>query len=358
MFDDQLPPEIIPVRKDERFNEAAVELYLRDRLPGADQPLSVSQFGGGAANLTYLLDYGSHEYVLRRPPLGPVARSAHDMKREYSVLSVLHRAFPYAPHAYLYYPNNDLIGSDFLVMDRKHGVVVRRRLPPEFAAIPHAPRQMSLAMVDTLVEFHAVDYEALGLSDLGRPDGFVSRQIEGWYRRWKAALVEELPEMDACYYWLRQNQPQRARRTLVHNDYKLDNVMLSATDPGQMVAIFDWDMCTLGDPLCDLGALLAYWTEPDDPPHFKGMASMPLGVDGFLSRQELVARYAESSGESLEDIHFYYALALYRLAVILAQIYIRYKRGQTKDSRFARLGEVTPLVARAAQDVAEGRVSI
>ncbi|MCA9998843.1 MAG: phosphotransferase family protein [Anaerolineales bacterium] len=345
--------DIIAVRPDERFDEGRVAAFLRGKLEGAERPLTVQQFGGGAANLTYLLDYGSHQYVLRRPPLGPVAKSAHDMGREYRVLSVLHQQFPYAPRAFLFSDDESIIGAPFFVMERRHGVVVRRTIPPIYADIPDAPRRMSAALVDALAAFHAVDYAALGLDDLGRPEGFVERQIEGWYKRWHAAKSDDLADMDCVYAWLRDNVPPTTGHSLVHNDYKLDNVMLAANDPGQMVAIFDWDMCTLGDPLCDLGALLCYWTEPTDPPHFQQMAMMPKGDLGFMTRAELVARYAEKSGRAVHNINFYHALGLYRLVVIIAQIYIRYVRGQTKDGRFAGFGQMIPLMARAAADVAQ-----
>jgi aminoglycoside phosphotransferase (APT) family kinase protein len=344
--------DTIKVRPDERFDESRLAAYLHGRLPGSENPLQVRQFGGGAANLTYLLDYGTHEYVLRRPPLGPVARSAHDMGREYKVLSVLHQVFPYAPQAYLYCEDEALIGADFFVMERRQGIVIRRALPSEFRDVPEATRKMSRALVDALAQFHAVDYEAIGLGDLGRPEGFIQRQIEGWYKRWQAAKVEDLPEMDFMYQWLQDNLPQTAEYSLIHNDYKLDNVMLAADDPGRMVAIFDWDMCTLGDPLNDLGALLCYWTEPDDPPHFQAMALMPVGDLGFMTREELVTRYAEKSGRDVHDIHFYHALGLYRLCVIAAQIFIRYKRGQTQDQRFAAFEMMVPLTARAAKEIA------
>ena len=348
--------ETIDVRQDEQFDEQQLADFLRGRLPGSENRLKVRQFGGGAANLTYLLDYGRYEYVLRRPPLGKVAKSAHDMAREYKVLSVLHQAFPYAPRAFLYCDDPTIIGANFFVMERRQGVVVRRTLPAVFANVPNAPRRMSAAMVDALAQFHAVDYGALGLDDLGKPDGFIERQVEGWYKRWQAARqgveLEELPEMDAVYRWLKENLPSSTGFSLVHNDYKLDNVMLAVDDPGQMVAIFDWDMCTLGDPLSDLGALLCYWTEPTDPPYLQGMAMMPTGDLGFMTRQELVERYADVSGRSVHNIHFYHALGLFRLVVIIAQIYIRYARGQTQDERFAAFGPMIPLMIRAAQEVA------
>jgi aminoglycoside phosphotransferase (APT) family kinase protein len=343
--------DTIPVRPDEQFDVEKLTAYLHERLAGATHSPLVRQFGGGAANLTYLLDYGARQYVLRRPPLGPVAKSAHDMRREYKVLSVLYQAFPYAPRAFLYCADPAIIGADFFVMERRQGVVVRKSMPPEFASLPNAPRSLSAALVDALAQFHAVNYQSIGLSDLGEPGGFIARQIEGWYKRWHAAKTEEVADMETVYQWLKSHQPPAAAYSLVHNDYKLDNLMFDPSDPGKVVAIFDWDMCTLGDPLNDLGALLSYWTEPADPPYYQALAMMPTGLD-FMTRRELVERYSQKSGRSIHDIHFYHALGLFRVTVIIAQIYIRFHRGQTKDARFAALGMMIPLMARAALEVA------
>ncbi len=346
------PDDTISMRPDEQIDAGRLGDYLAGKLPDGDRPLAVRQFGGGAANLTYLLDFEGQEYVLRRPPLGPVAASSHDMSREYRVLSVLHQAYPYAPRAFLFCNDESIIDAPFFVMERRHGVVVRRTLPDAYRAIPNAARRMSEALVDALAEFHAVDYQTLGLGQLGKPDGFIDRQIEGWYRRWQAAKTADLAEMDTVYTWLKANQPVNTQVSLVHNDYKLDNVMLAADDPGRVVAVFDWDMCTLGDPLADLGALLTYWTEPGDPPYLQATAMMPLGVPGFLSRDELVARYAAKSGRAIGDIDFYHALGLFRLTVIVAQIYIRYARGQTQDPRFAAMEPMIPALARRARELA------
>lgn len=344
--------DIIDVRPDEQFDEARLASFLRGRLPGSERPLSVRQFGGGAANLTYMLDYGDQSYVLRRPPLGKVARSAHDMGREYRVLSVLHEAFRPAPRALLYCEDESVIGSPFFVMERREGIVVRRSLPAPLAEIGGAARRMSEALVRTLAAFHAIDYEALGLGDLGRPDGFITRQIEGWYKRWLNARTHVLPEMDIVHQWLFENQPEPTAFSLVHNDYKLDNVMFAPDNPDEIVAVFDWDMCTLGDPLSDLGALLTYWSEPADPPYMQATALMPVGKLGFMTRAELVAAYADHSGRPVGDIDFYHTLGLFRLTVIVAQIFIRYQRGQTQDSRFAALETMIPLLARRAVEVA------
>jgi aminoglycoside phosphotransferase (APT) family kinase protein len=351
MPSDPQPLDTIPVRPDEQLDVPRLAAHLRGQLAGSDQPLAVRQFGGGAANLTYLLDYGSHQYVLRRPPLGPVAPSAHDMGREYRVLSVLYQAFPLAPRAFLFCDDPAVIGAPFFVMERRQGVVVRRSIPEQYASFPDAPRQMSEALVDALVAFHQVDYAALGLDDLGKPAGFIARQVEGWHKRWENAKAEDLAAMDTVYAWLQTNLPPEAAPALVHNDYKLDNVMLAADNPGQMVGVFDWDMCTLGDPLSDLGALLTYWTEPDDPPYLHMATMMPVGDSRFLTRAELVQRYAQKSGRDVSHITFYHVLGLYRLAVIVAQIYIRYKRGQTQDERFEAFGPTVGWLAQAAHDL-------
>ena len=342
--------DTIPVRADEHFDEERLAAYLEGKLPGATHPPSVRQFGGGVANLTYLLDYGSHQYVLRRPPLGPVAKSAHDMGREYKVLSVLHQAFPFAPQAFLYCDDPTIIDADFFVMERRQGVVVRKSMPQEFSSMSDASRQMSAALVDALAEFHAVDYQNIGLNNLGEPDGFITRQIEGWNKRWHAAKTEDVSEMDSVYQWLKSNQPTTSAHSLVHNDYKLDNIMFDLSDPRKVVAIFDWDMCTLGDPLNDLGALLSYWSDPTDPPYLQSLSMMPTNA-GFMTRGELVDRYALKSGRSVHDINFYHALGLFRVTVILAQIYIRYHRGQTQDKRFSTFGPMIPLMAKAALEI-------
>ena len=209
-----------------------------------------------------------------------------------------------------------------------------------------------MALVDALADLHAVDFRAVGLADLGRPEGFLDRQIEGWWKRWQAARTGALPDLAAVYEWLRANRPARSEATLVHNDYKLDNVMFDPSDPGRLVAVFDWDMCTLGDPLSDLGALLAYWVRPDDPPVFRALTTMPLD-ERFPARDELVARYAARSGRTLPDVRFYHVLGLYRVTVIVAQLYARYVRGLSRDSRYAALGQALPALARAARTVAE-----
>ena len=345
--------DTIDVRDDEGFDTRRLAGWLRARsLPGSDAPLRVRQFGGGKANLTYLLDFGTHEYVLRRPPLGPVPKGAHDMTREFGVLSRLHEHFEPAPRALLFCGDPAVIGADFFVMDRRHGRVVRQTMPDAYTGIPDAAARMSDALVDTLADLHRVDPVAAGLADIGRIDGFLERQVEGWTRRWQAAKVFEIDSMNAVHAWLVARRPVTQSTALVHNDYKLDNAMFAIDDPGHLVAVFDWDMCTLGDPLADLGAMLTYWCEPDDPPEFRAIATMPAGA-GFATRAQLVQRYARRSGLDVSAIRYYHVLGLYRLAVILAQIYVRYHRGQTRDERFVPFGEFTKLAAGWALRIAD-----
>jgi|FLYL01.1.fsa_nt_gi aminoglycoside phosphotransferase (APT) family kinase protein len=336
-------PELIDVRPDERFDEHRLASWLRDRIPGADGPLTVRQFSRGKANLTYLLRFGEGdravEYVLRRPPLGPVAPGAHDMAREYRVLSTLWRAFPKAPRAYLFCDDPEVIGAPFFVMERRRGVVVQNVVPPEFGGgkDPIANRKLSEVVVDTLVEFHAVDPEEAGLGDLGRPDGFLERQVRGWVERWHRAKHEENPLADHLASWLVERMPASPPPTLLHNDWRLDNMAVAEDDPGRCVAVYDWDMCTRGDPLADLGTVMAVWYDEGEVP--SSLNPMPTQTPGFMDRDEAVERYARLSGRDLSDFNWYLVFGTFKLAVILQQIYIRWLRGQTQDSRFAVMGE-------------------
>ena len=331
-------PELIPARADEQLDTARLAPYLRERLDGADGPLQIAQFGGGHANLTYLLRFGEQEYVLRRPPLGPVAPSAHDMRREFRVLSRLHRHFPLAPASYLYCDDEHIIGAPFQVMERRHGIVIRRQVPDRYDD-PRIKRRIGGMVVDTLADLHRLDREAVGLADLGRPEGFVERQIEGWAKRWDAARHEDDRDMQRLIAWLRERRPPPGPAALVHNDYKLDNLLVERADPARPVAILDWDMCTSGDPLADLGYLLNQWVEAGDDPQWIAASSMPTAEPGFPRREDAIQRYAERTGFDVASVDWYFALATMKFAVVLQQIFIRWRRGQTRDRRFARYDE-------------------
>lgn len=341
-------PDVIEVRPDERFDEARLAAYLGGRLPGSEQPLTVRQFGGGHANLTYLLQYGDVEYVLRRPPLGPVAPGAHDMEREHRVLSQLWRAFPLAPRAFLFCGDASVLGAPFFVMERRHGVVVRNGIPAQFGggADAVANRKLSEVVVDVLADFHAVDPAAAGLGDLGRPEGFLERQVTGWTGRWERSRVEPFALADELQRWLLDNLPASPPATLLHNDWRLDNMAVAADDPGRCVAVYDWDMCTRGDPLADLGTVLAVWYAPDETP--ASLNPMPTAAPGFLPRAEAARRYCERSGRSLASLDYYLVFGTFKMAVVLQQIYVRYHRGQTQDARFASMGEGAKALFRLA----------
>jgi aminoglycoside phosphotransferase (APT) family kinase protein len=347
------PRDTAGVRPDEELDVRALDGYVRPRLPDASGPLEVEQFPGGHSNLTYLLRYGSAEYVMRRPPLGPLVPKAHDMGREHRVLQALWPVFPAAPRPWLYCEDPAIIGAPFYVMERRRGLVVRREEPPGWKDDPRRRGRASEAIVDIMVDLHAVDWQAVGLADLGRPEGFVARQVKGWAERWDRAKDREVPAVTTVAAWLADRVPVPTAATLVHGDLKLDNVMLDPADPGRVVAVLDWEMCTTGDPLVDLGLLLCYWTEAGDPYARKESIVQITSQPGYLSRAELVERYAARTGRDVSKIAFYEIFALYKVAVVVQQIYIRWKRGQTKDPRFGGFGQRAEALAQAALDLAE-----
>lgn len=331
--------DTIEVRPDEQFDRHRLGAYLDGMLPGGAGIPTVRQFGGGHANLTYLLAFGDYEYVLRRPPLGPVAPGSHDMTREYQVLSRLWQAFPPAPRAYHLCEDPEVIGAPFLVMERKHGVVVRNQVPEIFGggSDADANRELSEAVVKTLAEFHAVDPASCGLDTLGRPDGFLQRQVEGWMKRWEMARHEENPVAEEVAAWVSKRVPVSPVATLVHNDWRLDNMAVADDDPGRCVAVYDWDMCTRGDPLADLGTLLAVWYDEGEVP--ATLNPMPTTAPGFMSRSEALELYVAEADRDLADVDWYLVFGTWKLGVVLQQIYIRWHRGQTQDERFAGMGE-------------------
>jgi aminoglycoside phosphotransferase (APT) family kinase protein len=337
--------DTIDIRPDEMLDVSRLEPYLRSRLLGAEGAFSLRQFGNGHANLTYLVCFADREYVLRRPPHGPLPRGSHDMQREYRVLSVLWRSFPLAPQAFMLCTDPSVIGTEFVLMERRRGIVIQNMLPPALASDAMARRRLSENFIDTLAGLHAVDYARLGLKSLGKPQGYLSRQLQGWMERWVAAETPVMEDADYLIKALIARVPASGAPSLVHNDFKLDNAIVDADDPSRLVAILDWDMCTLGDPLVDLGYVLSLWKEPDDP-ETTAVGIMPTDTVGFLSRAQLVERYARSTGRDCSRIAWYHAFSIFRLAVILQQIYARYVRGQTQDQRFRELNRSVSLMLR------------
>jgi aminoglycoside phosphotransferase (APT) family kinase protein len=326
-----------PVRPSEQLDWDQLAAYLREHL-GISGDLHVEQFPGGHSNLTYALTLGERELVLRRPPFGPVPPRAHDMAREFRVLQAVHPHFPLAPKPYLLCEDLSIIGSVFYVMERRRGLVLRDDGPEDLA--PLRPR-ISDAVVDTLADLHAIDVTAHGLDSLGKPAGFVARQVRGWTERWHGSKTSDIPEMESLALWLAERIPaDPPQATLVHGDYKLDNLMLDEREPWRLVGVFDWEMSALGDPLVDLGILLCYQVHTAQP------------QPGWFSRDAILTRYAERSGRSLDNIAFYEVFAVFKLAVVIQQIYARYVRGQTDDPRFAPLGDRVAILAGIATRLA------
>jgi aminoglycoside phosphotransferase (APT) family kinase protein len=345
------------VRSGEELNREALSDYLRKNLPEGATGIEVEQFPNGHSNLVYLIRTDVREYVLRRPPLGPVAPKAHDVAREYRVLDAVHPHFPEAPRVFLLCEDPSVIGSTFFLMERRHGMVIRDTIPPELAAIPDYPRRVSETFVDCLVRLHSIDVSQAALNSLGKPEGFVQRQVRGWAERWNRAKTEQVPDMDGIIRWLHDRLPPSVDRTLVHNDYKLDNVMLGPLGDS-VAAVLDWEMTTIGDPLADLGLTMCYWTwagaaaEDDPHPATPGLTSQP----GWYTRDQFLGRYASQTGRSLTHIRYHEVLGIFKLAVILQQIYYRFHRGQTQDERFRTFDRrVRGLIRQAASLIEKER---
>ncbi len=336
------------IRPGETFDQDRLRRYLQAQLPDLQGDLVVKQFPSGFSNLTYLIQLGDCEMVLRRPPFGANIKSAHDMNREYTILSHLAPIYPKAPQPLLYSDDQSIIGAEFYMMERVRGVILRSGMPAQKVPPAAQMRQISLAFVDALVELHAVDLAAAGLTEFGRAAGYVERQISGWTRRWQQAQTESVPEMDRAATWLAANLPKESGATLIHNDFKYDNVVLNVDAWSEIIAVLDWEMATVGDPLMDLGTTLSYWVQADDPPVMQQLGLSPTQSAGNLTRAELVQQYAEKSGRTVDNIAYYYAYGAFKLGVVVQQIYKRWTLGYTQDARFAAL----PAAVRACAAIA------
>jgi aminoglycoside phosphotransferase (APT) family kinase protein len=347
-----------PVRLGEEIDEARLAAYLRSALPEvAAGPMSVRQFPSGYSNLTYLVRVGGDAMILRRPPVGVEIATAHDMGREYRILSQLSPVYDKAPRPLAYCDDPDVLGAPFYLMERVEGVILRKGVPDAMVPGPELTGRIAGALVGTLAELHSVDYQAAGLADLGRPEGYATRQIEGWTNRYRRAETDEIPEADAVAAWLRAAVPAESGASLIHNDFKHDNVVLDPRDWSHVIAVLDWEMATLGDPLMDLGTSLAYWIQPSDPPEVLEARLSPTTWPGTPSRSDFVEAYAHASGRDVEHIVFYYAYGLFKVAVIVQQLYARYVSGKTSDPRYARLIDgVRALSVLAWQSIQRRRI--
>ena len=351
---DPMYDETREVRAGEELDAAALDAFMRLAIGGEpDGPPLVRQFPGGFSNLTYALTWDGRDFVLRRPPFGARGGGAHDIVREYRVLGALHAAGIRVPRPLALCEDPSLLGAPFYVMERVRGVILRgTRLTDGMDATQ--VRTLCTSMIGTLATIHAVDIRTPAIAALGNPSGYAGRQVSGWTRRWEAARTGEVPSIERVAAWLAQRvqarPPAPARPALVHNDYKLDNLVLDPADTSRVRAVLDWEMATVGDAALDLGTTLAYWADPDDPPEWRALQSrngtvLPHGV----TRAELVAMYESATGAPVEDVAFAYVLGLFKVAVIAQQIYARYVAGHTKDPRFAQLDQVVQVIGSVAE---------
>jgi aminoglycoside phosphotransferase (APT) family kinase protein len=329
------------VRLGEEIEIDPLSSYLRTELGLTGDEIEVEQFPSGSSNLTYLVRAGDKEYVLRRPPFGNTVKTAHDMLREYNVLAKLSQVYPPAPKPLLYCGDEKVIGSEFYLMERRHGLIIRGRVPETAVigaaiATSHDLRlSVCRSFIETLADLHAIDLKDAQLDGLGKPDGYCRRQVQGWSQRYFNSKTDEHAELETVISWLNKNIPTETGASLIHNDYKFDNIMLDPEDLRHVVAVLDWEMVTVGDPPMDLGTTLGYWMSTDAPDELLNMPFNPRVLMESISRSELVAMYSETIGREVPDMLFYYVFGTFKIAVIAQQIYARYKKGFTSDERFA-----------------------
>ncbi len=323
------------IRAGEELDIGRLSAFLATGLDRVRGEISVRQFPAGSSNLTYLVSIGSDEYVLRRPPFGNTVKSAHDMAREFNVLSKLSLVYKPAPKPLLFCDDDSVIGSEFYLMERRNGLVIRGRAPAELETSPGLKEKVCESFIKNLAALHAIDPYAAGLGSLGKPTGYIKRQVEGWSNRYSAAKTHDLPELEKTAIWLNEHVPKESGASLIHNDYKFDNIMLDPDDLTRITAVLDWEMVTIGDPLMDLGTTLGYWMSRDAGDELLNMPSNPRILMDSVSREDLTQLYSNASGRDVNDVSFYYVFGTFKIAVIAQQIYARYSKGSTKDARFA-----------------------
>jgi len=339
-----------PVRKGEDLDWPVLDRHLKLVLPHLEGEAEISQFAGGKSNLTYRLTYVNDDLVVRRPPFGTKAKTAHSMIREYRIMNGLKPVYPSVPDTLYYSDDESIIGSEFYVMRKVDGVLIGRQLPPEWTFTPEDTRRFCTSFWEKLIELHQVDYIAAGLGDFGKPEGYVERQILGWNRRFERVITPDVDHFAAVRDWLVASMPGDSQRhSVLHGDYRIDNVILDKDNPCNILAVLDWEICALGDPLMDLGNSLAYWIQDDDPPELKHLVVQPSTAPGMLTRREILDLYQGRTGIDTSNFTFYLVYGYWRLAVILQQIYFRYFHGQTQDQRFKAFGMLTQQLGETCQ---------
>ncbi len=341
----------ISIRKGEELDIAAVDAVLKQAVPELTGQPKVKQYASGASNLTYALDYPDRRLVLRRPPFGTKPKSGHDMFREYRVMTALKPVYPAVPETLYYSKDPDIIGAEFYVMQRVEGHLIHNKIPTEWHWDQARTKKLCLAFFDKLIELHKVNYKNIGLADFGRPEGYVERQILGWNKRYEQALTPDVDAFKDVRDWLDANRPRKEKGVaILHGDFRIDNLILDLDEPSKINAVLDWEISALGDPLMDLGNTLAYWIEAGDPPAMQALSRQPSAAPGMLSRKQILAYYAKKTGADVHNFHFYYVYGIFRLAVILQQIYYRFYHGQTKDERFKMYAPMVNILGGVARD--------
>jgi aminoglycoside phosphotransferase (APT) family kinase protein len=337
-----------PIRQGEELNEANLQAFLRENLDVKSDEISIEQFPAGSSNLTYCVKIGAREYVLRRPPFGNQVKSAHDMSREFDVLSKLSKVYAPAPKPLVYCDDDGVIGSEFYLMERRKGLIIRGKSPEALENSAELQRKVCEAFIENLANLHALDYKKIGLENLGKPEGYAQRQVEGWTKRYFNAKTGENIELEKAIEWLNANIPKINNATLVHNDYKFDNVMLNPANLTEIVAVLDWEMTTIGEPLMDLGTTLGYWMSKESGDKLLSMPFNPRVLMENISRSALVEMYVEKSGRDVSKMLFYYVFGTFKIAVIAQQIYFRFVKGFTQDKRFATFNQFVNALGKIA----------
>lgn len=334
------------IESQQKIDWDVVENYIRSKVDNlTEEKMQVKKFTEGYSNLTYLISIDEWEAVLRRPPFGYVPPKAHNMEREYRILNKVHPVFPLAPEVYFYCEDTEIMDKHFYVMEKKTGIVVDEEIPEQYGVSPEVGQKISQAVVSTLAQLHSIDYKAAKLESLGKPEGYLNRQVLGWTERFHRTKSDDIAYADEIEKWLIENMPQASKATIVHNDFKLNNMLLDYHNPSKVVGVFDWELSTIGDPLTDLASSLVYWGEAGD---------MDMGINvvtdrpGFLSRREFLEEYSKLTGNDVSEINYYLTFGFYKLAGVLQQLYYRWKIGEAKDERFSTLNQsVANLVAMA-----------
>lgn len=333
------------VRPGEELSEANLRRFLQTEFPEKSGSISIEQFPGGASNLTYLVRLGDEEYVLRRPPFGNTIKSAHDMSREFKVLEKLSPVYPPAPKPLVYCDDESVMGSEFYLMERRLGLILRSKMPE--VSVNEA-QKICGSFIGNLANLHSLDYQAIGLGDFGKPEGFARRQVEGWTKRYFNAKTDEWPELESTIEWLNSRIPETNEACLIHNDYKFDNVILNPENLTEITGVLDWEMATIGCPLMDLGTTLGYWMGKEAGEEMLSMPFNPRFLMENVTRQHLAEMYAEKTGCDVSNILYYYVFGSFKIAVIAQQIYARYAKGLTQDKRFAQFNRFVAALGKLA----------